>query len=207
MYKVFIKNKSLIILSLDEYNVMSSNFKSSHRINDYAWDVKDWFAKINECDKPDYYYICEQPIMFFAEFSQSYNIVHAAGALVKNGIHFLMIERNEQWDLPKGKQEAGESTAVTAYREVLEETGVLIKVQNLLCQTYHMYELGKKIMLKYTTWYWADMIDNVNARPQLEEGISKIDWVTFEILQNRIAASYPSLGEVCDSYKKLFYSE
>ena len=51
--------------------------------------------------------------------------INAGGGLVadKDG-NWLMIYRNGTWDLPKGMQEEGEDIAVTAVREVAEESGV-----------------------------------------------------------------------------------
>ena len=54
---------------------------------------------------------------FCAEFKE----VNAAGGLAVNKRgDFLLIKRNNMWDLPKGHQEAGEDISFTALREVEE---------------------------------------------------------------------------------------
>lgn len=59
------------------------------------------------------------------------------GAMVWKGDHFLLIRRGHpprqgSWTLPGGRQELGESVEQAAVRETLEETGVEIRVLDLL---------------------------------------------------------------------------
>jgi 8-oxo-dGTP pyrophosphatase MutT (NUDIX family) len=52
----------------------------------------------------------------------------------------LFIHRRGSWDLPKGKEEAGESKWQTAIREVEEETGIEgIELGPKLLKTKHMF--------------------------------------------------------------------
>ena len=47
---------------------------------------------------------------------------------------FLLIFRDEMWDLPKGKQEPDEEISKTALREVEEECGISgMDLEKLLC--------------------------------------------------------------------------
>ena len=53
--------------------------------------------------------------------------VRAAGCIVADPQgNLLLICRNNRWDLPKGKVEAGETLAQAALRETLEETGIRV---------------------------------------------------------------------------------
>ena len=57
--------------------------------------------------------------------------VRAAGAVVtRKGGEVLLVHRPkyDDWSFPKGKQDPGEHVTVTAVREVLEETGVEIRL-------------------------------------------------------------------------------
>ncbi len=63
--------------------------------------------------------------------------VVGVGALVWKDDRFLLIRRGQaprkgSWSLPGGRQELGESVQQTAVREVREETGVIIRVRDLL---------------------------------------------------------------------------
>ena len=60
-----------------------------------------------------------------------------AGAVVYRGDKVLLVKRNNppnegKWALPGGLVELGESTQDAAVREVLEETGLKVKIEGLL---------------------------------------------------------------------------
>ena len=66
-------------------------------------------------------------------------IIRAGGAVVtrahpRRGTEVVIIHRKryDDWTLPKGKVENGELLPVTAVREVLEETGVTIRLNSPL---------------------------------------------------------------------------
>lgn len=59
------------------------------------------------------------------------------GVVVWRGEEMLLVRRGKppragQWSLPGGAQELGETVAETARREVLEETGVTIRVNDVI---------------------------------------------------------------------------
>lgn len=102
----------------------------------------------------------------------------AAGGLVKNKKGaLLLIFRNGKWDLPKGKIEKDETSAEGALREVQEETGLKrLKLLSEFQRTYHTYTQNEKRILKETVWYLMQTDDKVTT-PQLEEGITKTEWM------------------------------
>ena len=61
----------------------------------------------------------------------------------------------------------------------MEETGVgdLI-VQNQLSETYHIFKKGKRYRLKKTYWFKMSTNYTGQLQPQIEEGISKTEWVS-----------------------------
>lgn len=124
--------------------------------------------------------------------------VNAAGGLVSNRRgDYLLISRNSLWDLPKGHQEAGEDIAVTALREVQEETGVdELVLRDLICITDHTYIRNGVWHLKHTWWY--DMLYSapVDLTPQREEDITKAAWVAKSSLPPFLKNTYPSIVEV-----------
>jgi ADP-ribose pyrophosphatase YjhB (NUDIX family) len=63
------------------------------------------------------------------------SIVPAASAVVVNDAGDILLQRradNDQWALPGGTMEVGETLAQTAVREVKEETGIDIEVTGIV---------------------------------------------------------------------------
>ena len=124
--------------------------------------------------------------------------VNAGGGLVSNRRgDYLLISRNGMWDLPKGHQDPGEDIAVTALREVEEETGIMdLEMRSLICVTDHCYKRNDIWHLKHTWWY--DMLDDkpIDLVPQVEEDISKAAWVAKSSLPAFLNNTYPSITEV-----------
>lgn len=135
-------------------------------------------------------------------FTKNYSIIHAAGGMVINEQEeILLIYRNDRWDLPKGKIEPKESDEIAAIREVKEETGITQIVQ---CQpfeiTYHTYRLNECDILKKTKWFIMQSVGANNLKPQLEEGISEVKWISIDSIHNYIKNSYPLIQYLFDQY-------
>jgi 8-oxo-dGTP pyrophosphatase MutT (NUDIX family) len=111
------------------------------------------------------------------DFNSLFKNIDAAGGLVTNSDNaVLMIYRNETWDLPKGKLEKGEQIAEAALREVEEECGITdLKLAEPIMRTYHTYPLKDEVVLKCTHWFRM-MSEQKDFVPQLEEGITKVEW-------------------------------
>ena len=129
--------------------------------------------------------------------------INAGGGLVrdKEG-NYLMIYRNGTWDLPKGMQEEGEDIAVTAVREVAEESGVEAEAEELLLITRHAYRMYGSLNVKTIWWYKMKAKENASICPQTEEGIEKCEWVIPEDLDYRMANTYPSIQDVFEAALK-----
>ena len=109
----------------------------------------------------------------------------------------LMIFRNGKWDLPKGKLEAGENIEECAIREVQEECGVNnLHILSKLSDTYHTYALNDNKVLKHTSWF--RMITNFEEKlsPQINEGITKVEWVKQDEIAERLKNAYANLVEL-----------
>ena len=134
----------------------------------------------------------------FPEFCSHFTEITAGGGLVRNREgQYLLIYRHELWDLPKGKQEPGETIETCALREVEEETGLHeLQLGRLICITHHTYQLFGQKILKHT--YWDAMSDDREEPllPQLEEDISRAEWVEKERLPEYLEGTYPSIVEV-----------
>ena len=139
----------------------------------------------------------DDPELTYRSICSEFIEVNAAGGLVSNRRgDYLLIRRNGLWDLPKGHQEAGEDIAVTAMREVQEETGVdQLELRDLICITDHCY-LRDGWHLKHTWWYDMLYTDPVNLTPQTEEDITQASWVARSSLPPYLRNTYPSIAEV-----------
>lgn len=132
------------------------------------------------------------------DFCKGYNLIQAAGGVVYNDKdQVLMIFRNEKWDLPKGKLEDGENIQQCAIREVEEECGIgNLKITDRLPSTYHVYEMNNKSMLKHTYWFRMKTDFTSKLVPQIEEGITKVEWVSKKDMFKKIENTYASIKEL-----------
>ncbi len=132
----------------------------------------------------------------------------AAGGLVKtldpalSEPHYLYIYRNAMWDLPKGKQEEGESTEENALREVMEETGLQdLKIVRFLENTYHFVDLGRAhTIVKQTSWFEMQTDRRQTPVPQTEEGIREALWLTRAQVRDRLPLMYASIAALSHAY-------
>jgi 8-oxo-dGTP pyrophosphatase MutT (NUDIX family) len=135
----------------------------------------------------------------FKEFQNYFKIIKAAGGLVKNeNNEMLFIYRLDKWDLPKGKVEKGEEIEVAAIREIEEECGITdLTILKQLQDTYHIYRFKDKLILKQT--YWFELTSNFKGAlvPQLEEDITKVEWLTDTEIETKVLMNtYASIKEL-----------
>lgn len=145
-----------------------------------------------------FYVVCDDAKAFIKEVEESITTIEAAGGLVKNDDgNYLFIYRNDKWDLPKGKLEAGESKKEGAVREVEEECGIKVsKLGEKICKTYHVYTMKKEVVLKKTYWYDMKYKGNDKLKPQKEEGITDVRWFKKEDVDPILQNTFPSIIDV-----------
>ena len=150
--------------------------------------------------------LCEEPEAAFRRFGEEFTMVEAAGGVVVNGRgEWLMIRRNNRWDLPKGHVEAGESFDSCAEREIEEETGVKARVLRPLCDTWHAYffPLTERWELKRTHWYLLRSTDSHELTPQTEEGIVEVVWCNPTRIDTLLEESYPTIRRVVEALRSV----
>ena len=197
MHKIYIEKRCIIICppdeqSLSDPNAILYNIGTSVDIPALVglFEASDTLAKVfipTDNIKETYKRIC-------AEFVE----VNAGGGLVSNRRgDYLLISRNGLWDLPKGHQDPGEDIAVTALREVQEETGIEdLELRSLICITDHCYRRDGIWHLKHTWWYDMLYTDPTDLTPQTEEDITKAAWVAKSSLPPYLLNTFPSIQEV-----------
>lgn len=150
--------------------------------------------------------LCDDPEVAFRRFGEEFTSIEAAGGVVVNGRgEWLMIRRNNRWDLPKGHVEAGESFDRCAEREIEEETGVKAAVLRPLCDTWHAYFFPKtqRWELKRTHWYLLRSTERGELKPQTEEGIVEVAWCTPNDVEHYLKESYPTIRRVVEALHRV----
>ena len=148
------------------------------------------------------YFQCANLSASWATFCSLFQILEAAGGLVRNDKgDLLMIFRNGKWDLPKGKIEVGEEKDTAAIREVYEECGVgMLALTDGPFITYHVYPYYDYRVLKITYWYNMNCSDNATPKPQEEEGITEARWMNSDEVENVLPKAYISIAQLIREY-------
>lgn len=134
----------------------------------------------------------------FGQFCNSMPMIEAGGGVVSNPKgEILMIYRNGMWDLPKGKLEKGERIEECAVREVEEECGLSGVVGGeFISHTFHCYQLNGDWVLKRTSWYKMSYSNPSSPTPQIEEGITRVEWTNNIDLELRLNNSYYTIHDL-----------
>jgi 8-oxo-dGTP pyrophosphatase MutT (NUDIX family) len=124
--------------------------------------------------------------------------VGAAGGLVRhNSGKYLFIEKKGRLDLPKGHIEKGEKPEDCAMREVSEECGITgHRIIKEIDPSYHTYSWEGVSYLKKTIWYKMAYDGEMITQPQTDEGITKIEWLFPDELNNIKRSAWLSLMDI-----------
>jgi 8-oxo-dGTP pyrophosphatase MutT (NUDIX family) len=150
--------------------------KNIHAINIYGPDIK---------------FIWKLFRIYFTE-------VGAAGGLVRHTSgRYLFIEKKGKLDLPKGHLEAGEEPEACAIREVSEECGISgHRIVKPITPSYHTYSWEGISYLKKTSWFLMQYDGEMITEPQVEEGITKVEWLLPDELNSLKTNAWLSLMDL-----------
>ena len=154
---------------------------------------------LNGEDKKNIVIVVADYEVAFKEFQKYFKIIRAAGGIVSNkNNEKLFIYRLDKWDLPKGKIEKGEEIKTAAIREIEEECGITdLTILKQLQDTYHVYSFKDQLILKQTYWFELTSRYSGELVPQLEEDITKVEWLTDADIENKVLANtYASIKEL-----------
>ena len=130
------------------------------------------------------------------------DIVHAAGGIVlrevrPGGVEVALVFRatRDDWSLPKGKLDPGETYEECALREVLEETGYRCRLERFVGFTEYQDRRGRPKVVGY---WLMDVIDG-EFSPSAE--VDDLRWLELDmavrsLTYERDRALLLSLGEV-----------
>ncbi len=142
-----------------------------------------------------------------AYIKRKFTIVKAAGGVVEKDHKTLLIYRLGKWDLPKGKQDKGETIKECAVREVEEETGVKVRLGKKIGHTWHTYTRNRKYVLKKTSWFAMECLDDGAMGPQAEENIEDVRWMDLSETRVALYESYRTIRYVMTEYHKMLREE
>lgn len=131
-----------------------------------------------------------------------FKIIKAAGGLVVKEGKILMIYRMGMWDLPKGKIKKSEETQLGALREVEEECNIKVAITGELPNTWHSYAFKGNKILKKTSWFTMQCLDDTYMKPQAEEFIEEVRFMTPDEVLEVLPESYASIQFVIRDYLK-----
>lgn len=185
MYKVFVNEKKL---TLSSYPV---DVEKTLRFEGFA-TLEIALDLLENTSCPEINVYSDDAGEMWEDFTHMFKIIDAAGGIVKNREgKILFIHRLGKWDMPKGKIEPGESLEQAAIREVEEETSLRnLELGDFLNNTIHVYkERSGQRVLKTTYWYHMFYKGEAPPVPQIEEGITHVDWknkdqIRHEVLPN-----------------------
>ncbi len=200
MYKIYINEKPLIICSEQEFpNIQNNSYSISYESDRLSFnELLKKFSTDNGL-----ILVSNDVENTFLHFSKNLTLIEAAGGLIFNTerTKILMIYRRGKWDLPKGKIDEAESIKKAAWREVAEECGLKThRIEDHLCDTYHVYEHKGKLILKKTYWYIMTAEEEV-LTPQAEEDITKAEWISSSIALDTIKGQTYMMIEDLLSYE------
>jgi len=195
MYKVFIQNKPLIFANESEFQ----NFNGILIKESIAFSDRTLVNNLlkNASTQNPVFILCENPEKSFQLYFENHEKIEAAGGIVKRKNRYLFIKRNGVWDIPKGKLEKNETPEIGGVREIEEECGIKNPtIEFLITITYHTYEFKGIPTLKKTYWYAMNYDGPKDVQPQIEEGITKVDWKKESKISKILTNTYASIEDV-----------
>lgn len=195
MYKVHFENRFIVISSepdrLQKYGLFHKFYDTKvlyKLISDFQSDTSIGSINLYGTNIKHLWKIFR---IYFTE-------VGAAGGLVKHKSgRFLFIEKKGKLDLPKGHIEKGEEPEACALREVKEECGIEGHViESHICNSYHTYSWEGVSYLKKTHWFLMRYDGEMLIEPQTNEGITKVEWLLPDELNDIKSRAWLSLMEI-----------
>ena len=196
-YSIYFDSRKIVITSKFNSTIIGNNTLFV-RYNTPAEVVKLLVFFQSSTMVRNLYIATEKLDELFAEFTNHFVVINAAGGLVTNPKdEILLIKRNGLWDLPKGKVDKGETNEDAALREVKEECGINnIQLGSPIIETFHTYMDSESKVLKRTGWFRMRFDGTEKPLPQEDEGITEVCWVSKEKLPEYLCNTYDSIRDV-----------
>jgi hypothetical protein len=201
--------QSPVVRNRVEFKIMEAKWKSSYLLSDAPLlvtkenevEIINILKKLidsKSCIYKKITFIVGDLKVFKGLMGDQFKNVPAAGGLVEKHGDLLIIKRHGLWDIPKGKIKKGEEKKVAAVREVEEECGVTVKLGDKIGKTLHLYKMKGKYAFKYTHWYKMKIISEKDMKPQKNEGIEEVCWMSHEQVSQM--ETYASITGILEKY-------
>lgn len=205
MYKIFYEQRALIFPNIEEKDLdldATSLELASYEVEKVHNFLRQWLV-VNLTE--DVTIDGLSPEVLSAALLRTFRMAPAAGGVVLAKGQFAAIERHGIPDLPKGHIEEGEDAAHAALREVEEETGLAgLNIVRQLPTSWHCYLYEDEWRLKPTYWYLMTTDDPSNTRPQTDEDITEVTFLSEYDLEWFLKNTYRSIAETLEiSLKQL----
>ena len=197
MYKIFQENKALVFPKIDgdslkfDATPQESDRYDAELLCDF---LPEW---LDDRDPGDTFIheVGENAVV--QALKETFRLAPAAGGIVMQDGKFVSIVRKGIPDLPKGHIEQGETPEEAALREVEEETGISnLKIVKALPTTWHCYFEHEEWALKPTYWYLMSTSEDIQPKPQTEEGITEIKLIGNEEIEDFLKNTFRSISEI-----------
>lgn len=198
MYKVHFENRFIMISDepdrLQKYGLFHKFYATSELYKLISQFQSDSSLQAVNVYGPNIRHIWKIFRIYFTE-------VGAAGGLVKHvSGRYLFIEKKGKLDLPKGHIEPGEEAEACALREVQEECGITgHSIVKPLEPSYHTYSWEGISYLKKTNWFLMKYDGPMVTDPQINEGITRVEWLSPEELSKIRKSAWLSLMDLINT--------
>jgi ADP-ribose pyrophosphatase YjhB (NUDIX family) len=205
MYEVFFNDRKIIVtapgnIGFNKTSVIMDGFQTKEAVG-------KWFLEFSKNNISNVFLIHNRPEYFFENlFRPAFEVIQAAGGVVKRENTILFIFRNNKWDLPKGKIDRGEMAKEASVREVEEECGITgHEIIKEIPSTFHIYQspytdTKGEWILKETFWFEMNYFGGENGHPQLAENISEVKWMKQNELRSVLENTYENLKQMILNY-------
>ncbi len=198
MYKIFVNDK---LICFTDNSSVTKDLSNCLVIHFFQAEIAILIIDILEKDKKlkNVVVLNSSYKQDFELFKSYFKVIKAAGGVVINSEHKkLFIYRLNKWDLPKGKLEKNEGVEEAAIREVEEECGIKgLKTVRMLPDTFHIYSVNEKVILKQTHWFVMNTDYDGELVPQTQENITKAVWLSDKEVDDIVLKNtYNSITEL-----------
>lgn len=132
-------------------------------------------------------------------------VVAAGGIVVRQGdkgTEVLLIQKKGSgvWTLPKGHLEEGEKLEDCAVREILEETGLKVRLKGKAGQISYSYQRDGFLLYETVHYFVAEPLGSEEAFPDFHE-VEQVAWCSLDEANQKL--TYPNERELLARSKSI----